>query len=146
MYMLGNFLTKFSIRTMDEIQRHIIEWGRRGAISRRYHAKDDKDAIATWGLDLNRILHDFHVCSVIPVWRSLTFRFQTELWTNTHPTGSDTHQNAANKHTIVSDVHPDISNTRTVVSAIHHTKLKSREGAGGQNQVVSTTRTLPVIG
>ena len=144
--MPGNFLTELSIRTMDGIQRHIIERGKRNAISRRYHAKDDKNAIATWGLDLNRILHDFHVCSVIFVWRLLIFRFQTELWINTHPRVSDAHKNAANKHAIVSDVHPNISNTRTVVPDIHHTKLKSREGAGGQNQVVSTTRTLLVIG
>jgi len=131
MYVPGNFLTKFLIRTMDEIRRHIVERGKRCAVSRRYHAKDDKDAIATWGLDFNRILHDFHVCSVTFVWRLLTFHFQTKLRTNIHPTVSDDHKNAANKHKIVSDVHPNISNTRTVVSDINHTKLKTREGTGG---------------
>ena len=174
MYMPGNFLTKLSTRAVAEIQRHIIERGKRNVISRRYHAKDDKEAIATWRLDLNRILHDFHVCSVTSVWRLLTSRFQTELWINTYPAVSGTHQDAAaNKHTIVSDVHHDISNTEvivsdarhdtpntnpavsyvrsditnthTVVSGIHRTRLKSHEGADGQNQAVSPTRTLSII-
>ena len=51
---------------MDEIQRHITKWGRRNAISRRYHTKDDKDMISTWKLDLEEILGVFNVCSVIP--------------------------------------------------------------------------------
>ena len=50
---------------MDEIQRHITKRGRRNAISRRYHAKDDKEAIASWKLDLEGILGVFNVCSVI---------------------------------------------------------------------------------
>ena len=50
---------------MDEIQRHITKRGRRNAISRRYHAKDDREAISTWKLDLERILGVFNVCSVI---------------------------------------------------------------------------------
>ena len=62
-----DFLTEFLIRTTDEIQRHIIERGKRNAISRRYHAKDDNKAIATWKLDLNRIFHVFNVRSVTSV-------------------------------------------------------------------------------
>jgi len=62
----GVFLIKPSIRTVDEIQRHVIKRGRWNAISRRYHAKEDKEAIATWKLDLDRILRVFDVCSVTP--------------------------------------------------------------------------------
>ena len=62
-----DFLTRFSIRTMDEIQRHIVERGKSNPISRRYHAKDDKKATATWRLDLYRILHVFNVRSVTSV-------------------------------------------------------------------------------
>jgi hypothetical protein len=152
-------LTKFSIRTMDEIQRHIIERGKRNAISRHYHAKDDKEAIATWRPDLSGILHTFKVCSVASVWRLLTSRFQTELRVDAHVTGSDTHQDAANKDTIVSGVHRDtsnakvivpdvrhdVTNTRIIVSDIHHNQLKSGKGADGRNQAVSTTHTLPVV-
>jgi len=67
----GGFLTKLWIRIMDEIQRHITKRGRRNAISRLYHANDDKEAISTWKLDLNEILGVFNVCSVIPARRLL---------------------------------------------------------------------------
>jgi len=168
----GDFLTKFSIRTMDEIQRHIIKRGKRNVISRRYHAKGDKEAITAWRSGLNEILHVFNVCFVTSARRLLTSRFQTELGINEHKTVSDTHQDAANKRTTLSDVHrdssntevivpdvcrdvpntnptvsgvrSDVANTRTVVSDIHRNKLKSREGVDGKNHAVSTTRTLPV--
>jgi hypothetical protein len=65
--MPGDFLTKLSTRTMDEIQRHIIERGKRNGISRRFHKKDDTEAIATWRSDLDRILRVFKVCSVTSV-------------------------------------------------------------------------------
>ena len=124
---LDDFLTEFSTRTMGEIQRHIIERGKRNVISRRYHAKDDKEAIATWRLDLDRILPAFDVRPVTPARRLLTFRFQIGLGGNTHAIGSGTHQDAANTQTIVSNLHPN--------------KSKNHEGADGQNQAVGITRT-----
>ena len=62
-----DFLNEFSIRTMDEIQRHIIERDKRSVISRRYHAKDDKKVIATRKLDLSGVLDVFNVRSVTSV-------------------------------------------------------------------------------
>jgi len=56
---------------MDEIQRHIIKRGRRNAVFRRYHAKDDKEAITSWKLDLDRTIRVFNVCSVAPARRLL---------------------------------------------------------------------------
>ena len=50
-------------RAVAEIQRSIIERGKRNVISRHFHAKNDKEAIATWRSDLNRILHVFNVRS-----------------------------------------------------------------------------------
>ena len=41
---------------MDEIRRHITKRVRRNAISRCYHARDNKEAILTWKLDLEGIL------------------------------------------------------------------------------------------
>ena len=52
---------------MDEIQRHIIERGKLNVISRRYHAKDDKKAIATWKLNLDGTHDVFNVRSVTSV-------------------------------------------------------------------------------
>lgn len=155
---------------MDEAQRHIIERSKRNAISRRYHAKEDKETIATWKLDLNGILGVFNVCSATSARRLLNSCFQNELGINA--TASDIHQDAAKKHSIASDAHrdnsnpkvtvpdvrcdvsntnptvsdvrSDVVNARTVVPDIRHNKLKSREGVDGQNRAVSTIRILPV--
>ena len=165
-----DFLTEPSTSTVAEIQRHIIGRGKRYAIFRRFHAKDDKKAIAAWRLELDRILHVFNVRLVAFVRSSLTLRFQTELRMNTPATVSDIRQDAANSHTIISDVHressnaetavpdvyrdisnthpiasevrSDVTNTRTTVSNVHRNKLKNREGAGGKNQAVNAIRTL----
>jgi len=56
---------------MDEIQRQITKRGRRNAISRLYHANDDKKTISAWKLDLEGILGVFSVCSVTPARRLL---------------------------------------------------------------------------
>ena len=149
-------LIRPSSRTVDGIQENIVKRSRRNVISRHYHAKDDKEAIATWRLDLNRVWHVFNVRSIISVWLLLTFRFQTELRIDTRATGSDARQDATNEHTVIFNIHHnvanaettvsgvrrDVSNTQPIVSDVHRTKLKSREGANYQNQVVSTTRTL----
>ena len=57
-------LTRPNRRTVAEIQGDIIEKGRRNLLSRLIHAKNDEEAIATWKLALNRILHVFNVRSV----------------------------------------------------------------------------------
>ena len=44
----------------------IVEKGGRNQLSRIVHAKNDKDALVAWRLDLNRILHVFNVSFVIP--------------------------------------------------------------------------------
>jgi len=61
------FLTKLPSRTADEIQSNFIKRGKGNAISRHYHAKDDRVAVVTWRLELNKILHVFNVRSVAPV-------------------------------------------------------------------------------
>jgi len=48
-----------------EIQTNIIERGRRNGLSRMFHAKNDKETIATWRVDLNGILHVFNVRDVV---------------------------------------------------------------------------------
>jgi hypothetical protein len=51
-------------RTVAEIQRNVMKQSNRNPVSRLFHAKNDKDTIAAWRLDLNRILHVFNVRSV----------------------------------------------------------------------------------
>ena len=50
---------------MEEIQQRIVKQGKRGAISRHFHAKNDKDKIAAWRSDLNRILQVFNVRTIV---------------------------------------------------------------------------------
>ena len=47
---------------------NIIKQSKRNAISQYFHAKNDKDKIAAWRSDLNRILHIFNVRSIVSVW------------------------------------------------------------------------------
>ena len=49
-------------RTVAEIQKKIAKQSGRHRISRIFHARNDKDVIATWKSDLNRILNVFNVC------------------------------------------------------------------------------------
>ena len=48
-----------------EIQEKVAEKGGQSAPSRLVHAKNDKDLIATWRFDLNRVLQVFTVRSVV---------------------------------------------------------------------------------
>ena len=51
-------------RTIAEIQNKVIEQSGRNATSRLFHARNDKEIIAAWKSELNRILVVFNVCSV----------------------------------------------------------------------------------
>jgi len=104
-----------------EIQRKAIKYSKRNAVSQLFHAKNDKETIASWKVELNMILQVFNVCSAVPVRSSLTVRFQTELAINTH-------------HNVV--------NTRAMVSEMHRNMLKSQEGTDDQHPPVSHIRTL----
>ena len=105
-------------RTVAEIQRKIAKQAKRNVISRHLHAKNDKETIATWRSDLNRILLVFNVRSVLPDWPLLTSRSQTEL--------------AINTHVAVSDIRQDVS--------------KIREEICDQVRSVSTNRNQPIDG
>ena len=50
---------------MEKMQRRITKQGERNVIFRHLHAKNDKEKIAAWRLDLIRILHVFNVRPII---------------------------------------------------------------------------------
>jgi len=50
-------------RTVAEIQGNVIEKGERNLFSRIIHARNDKDVIAAWRVELNGVLHVFNVRS-----------------------------------------------------------------------------------
>ena len=101
---------------MAEIQRKAEKQSKRNAVSRLFHAKNDKETITSWKSDLNRILHVFNVCSMISGFQSLTVHSQTELAINTH-------------HNVV--------DTRNMVSEMHRNMLKGQGGTDDQHQSVS---------
>jgi len=117
----------FDRRTTAEIQRKVIKQRGRNAISRLLNAKNDKDTISAWKLDLNRMLHVFNVGSIVStrLLLSLTTHFQTELAVNTHVT--------------VSGMCHDVANTHVIVSDIRRKMLEGGEQTGGLHQLVSDT-------
>ena len=80
-------------RTVAEIQERVVGKRERGLFSRLAHAKDDKETIAAWKLDLIRILQVFNVRSAGSVRLPLIASFQTELTLSAHIMVSDMHQN-----------------------------------------------------
>ena len=105
-------------RIVKDIHGNVTEKGRQNPLSRLLHAKNDKETIGTWKLDLNRILHVFNVRSLIFTRTSLIVSFQTEL--------------AVNTHVAVSDMRHDILGIRSDVSKI-------QEEIGGQVRSVSAS-------
>jgi len=125
-----------------------------------FHAKNDKETIATWRSDLDRFLHVFNVGSVTPAQPPLTVHFQAELSIITNGAVSDVHRDVLVTQTVVSDVRHDVTNTHTVVSDtrvivselqrnvtetqtivsdIRRTIVESQEGADDKNRSVSAT-------
>ena len=50
---------------VGQIQKHVAQRGKRSMISRRFHAKEDEQAIVMWQSDLDKIRHVFDVLSVL---------------------------------------------------------------------------------
>ena len=102
---------------MAEIERKVAKRRGRNAVSQFVHARDDKDSIAAWKLDLNRILHVFNVRSTIFTRLSLTVLSQTELAMNTHVTVSEMSQNVSWIRSDVSKIREEIGSNIQSVSA-----------------------------
>ena len=115
----------------------VIKQSKRNVLSRLFNAKDDKETIAAWRLDLNRILHVFNVRSIPSSPPLLTIRFQTELAINTHVAVSEVRQEVTDTHNIVSDVQQNVTGTHNIVSDIHRTIVKQRQGTDGSSPPVS---------
>ena len=111
-------------RTVDKIHEKVSEKGERNRFSRALQAKSDKDTIAAWKSDLNRILQVFTVRLITCVRSSLTVRFQAQVAVNTN----------------------------VIVSEIRSAVVNGREEANNTNSLVSTActpfiveRTLTVV-
>ena len=52
-------------RAVGEIERNIIKEGKRNLISQRLRAKNNKEKVAGWKLDLDKTIQVFNVRSVV---------------------------------------------------------------------------------
>ena len=114
---------------------NIEKQGRRNVVSRYLHARNDKEKIAAWKLDLNRLLQVFNVSPTVSLWLLLTLHPQTELAINTHVIVSDTqaavsdvHHEVVNTHTTVSKLDHTVTSNHTMISEIHRTVVKGQDG------------------
>jgi len=65
----------FDCRTVADIQKKLVKWGERNAVSRRFHARKDKETIAAWRSSLEKILQILNVRSVALVMTVADFPF-----------------------------------------------------------------------
>ena len=114
---------------------NIEKQGKRNAVSRSFHARNDKEKIAAWKLELGRFLQVFNVSPTVSLWLLLTLHPQTELAITTHVIVSDTqaavsdvHHEVLNTHTIVSKVDHAVTSNHTMISEIHRTVVKGQDG------------------
>lgn len=107
---------------MAEIKRDIIVLNGRSTIANVVYSKSNKEKIAAWRAELDRILQVFKVRSITTLSASLIIRLQTELAINTNVT--------------VTDIQCDIANTKAIVSDTHR-MVKRSERTDGRNASVS---------
>ena len=114
-----------------------IEPDKRNFISRIFNAKKDKDTVAAWRSELDRIVHVFEVRSALHSLPALLIvHLQTELAIHTHLAVSDVREDVGDIRGGVVDIREDVANTRELVSDIHRTMLKGQEGVDNRNNMV----------
>ena len=107
-------------RTVADIQRRVDEKNSRNVLSRAFLAQSDKDTIAAWKGDLNRLLHIFNVRTVGLALPLLMTSFQTELAIDTNVTVTDSHLKVADIHNEVTNIRQDVSVIKESVSNKQH--------------------------
>jgi len=92
-----------------DIQRRVDEKNDRNVFSRVLHAQSDKDTIAAWKDDLNRLLQIFNVRSVGSASPTLTAPFQTELAIDNNVVATETDRKVTEIDRKVTDMHQDVA-------------------------------------
>ena len=128
---------------MAQIQRSVVEPDKRNLLSRILNPKKDKDAIAAWRSELDRIVHVFEVCSTVRSLPTLlTVHLQIELALHTHIAVSNVREDVGHGVVVIRE---DIANTHELVSDMHRTLLKDKEGADSRNKTVGNHGVLFVL-
>ena len=95
---------------MADIQKRVDEKNSRGTFSRIFHTQNDKNTIAAWKEDLDRLLHIFNVRSVSSASLSLTTPFQTELAIDTNVAATETDRKVTDMHEDVLVIKESVAN------------------------------------
>ena len=98
--------------------------------SRVLHAQSDKDTIAAWKGDLDRLLHIFNVRSVSSICYPLTTPIQTELAIDTNVRVTGNHQEATSRAT---DMHEEVTSK---VTDMHQDVLEIKESVSNKQSLV----------
>ena len=142
---------------------HVIKRGKRHALSRPFHAKDNEKAITAWKLELNRIRRTLEVRPFPCIFVKIpNFRLQAELAENADAGVHDVltpHTNAPGLHAVpnigIHEVRSDVLNAHVVVSSTHHNAVYTypadsqvwRDSGGGMPSISSTRRNnLGILG
>ena len=99
---------------------HVVKRGKRNALSRPFHAKDDEKAITTWKVNLDGIRRTSEVRPCPRIFAKIpNFWLQAGLTENAGAGAHDvltTHTNTPGLH----EVRSDVLNAHDVVSNTHH--------------------------
>ena len=124
---------------MGQIQKSAVDPDKRSLLSRIFNVKSDKDRVAAWRPDLDRILHIFEVRSTVCFLPTrLTVRLQTELALHTNVTVSGIHED-------VVDIREDVASARELISDVHRAVVKDQGAGGISNQMASNHGVLPTV-
>ena len=133
-------------RIVTDIQGKIVEWGRRNVVSRRFHANDNKETIATRRLDLDRVLRVLDARHFARVENVANFWLQKEFSTNATTTVPAVRDEIVVTYSSVSSNRNSVANTPTSISDIFSDASKSSQDTGHcQALVVRTTNTTPTF-
>ena len=103
---------------MADIQGRVDKKNSRNVFSRIFHAQNDKDTIAAWQADLNRLLQIFNVRSVGSALPSLMAPFQTELAIDTNAAATETDRKVTETDRKVMETDRKVTDMRQDVLAI----------------------------
>ncbi|KAF9791217.1 hypothetical protein BJ322DRAFT_435798 [Thelephora terrestris] len=117
--------------TVAEIERKVKEESKRNVALRLLHAKSDKDKIAGWASDLNKILQIFNTELAIDTNVAVSGTYN--IVSGTHNIVSGTHNIVSDTQNVVSDTQNVVSDTHNVVSDIRRIVAKQQEASDGQD-------------
>ncbi|KAF9791220.1 hypothetical protein BJ322DRAFT_436311 [Thelephora terrestris] len=117
--------------TVAEIERKVKEESKRNAALRLLHAKSDKDKIAGWASDINKILQIFNTELAIDTNVAVSGTYN--IVSGVQNIVSGTHNVVLDTHNVALETQNVVSKSHNLLSDIHQTIAKQQEASNGQN-------------